>query len=161
MSESDYSEYIQKKIVKPLKLESTYTTDEMSGKDIVGGHDNIFGLPVAKRAVSNDDKEWDAVSATGIVSDAKDMGNVLSMYLAAGGQTLSYDQIEKIYSDGVDCGKTIFGTNGTSSLGWIKTKDRQAGCILCFRTYRCYISGKLFSYRVKMLELLCFLTHLM
>lgn len=40
------------------------------------------------------------------------------MYLAAGGQTLSYDQIEKIYSDGVDCGKTIFGTNGTSSLGW-------------------------------------------
>lgn len=122
VSESDYSEYIQKKIVKPLKLESTYTTDEMSGKDIVGGHDNIFGLPVAKRAVSNDDKEWDAVSATGIVSDAKDMGNVLSMYLAAGGQTLSYDQIEKIYSDGVDCGKTIFGTNGTSSLGWIKTK---------------------------------------
>ena len=122
VSESDYSEYIQKKIVKPLKLESTYTTDEMSGKDIVGGHDNIFGLPVAKRAVSNGDKEWDAVSATGIVSDAKDMGNVLSMYLAAGGQTLSYDQIEKIYSDGVDCGKTIFGTNGTSSLGWIKTK---------------------------------------
>lgn len=122
VSESDYSEYIQKKIVKPLKLESTYTTDEMSGKDIVGGHDNIFGLPVAKRAVSNDDKEWDAVSATGIVSDAKDMGNVLSMYLVAGGQTLSYDQIEKIYSDGVDCGKTIFGTNGTSSLGWIKTK---------------------------------------
>lgn len=122
VSESDYSEYIQKKIVKPLKLESTYTTDEMSGKDIVGGHDNIFGLPVAKRAVSNDDKEWDAVSATGIVSDAKDMGNVLSMYLAAGVQTLSYDQIEKIYSDGVDCGKTIFGTNGTSSLGWIKTK---------------------------------------
>lgn len=122
VSESDYSEYIQKKIVKPLKLESTYTTDEMSGKDIVGGHDNIFGLPVAKRAVSNDDKEWDAVSATGIVSDAKDMGNVLRMYLAAGGQTLSYDQIEKIYSDGVDCGKTIFGTNGTSSLGWIKTK---------------------------------------
>lgn len=122
VSESDYSEYIQKKIVKPLKLESTYTTDEMSGKDIVGGHDNIFGLPVAKRAVSNDDKEWDAVSATGIISDAKDMGNVLSMYLAAGGQTLSYDQIEKIYSDGVDCGKTIFGTNGTSSLGWIKTK---------------------------------------
>lgn len=122
VSESDYSEYIQKKLVKPLKLESTYTTDEMSGKDIVGGHDNIFGLPVAKRAVSNDDKEWDAVSATGIVSDAKDMGNVLSMYLAAGGQTLSYDQIEKIYSDGVDCGKTIFGTNGTSSLGWIKTK---------------------------------------
>lgn len=122
VSESDYSEYIQKKIVKPLKLESTYTTDEMSGKDIVGGHDNIFGLPVAKRAVSNDDKEWDAVSATGIVSDAKDMGNVLSMYLAAGGQTLSYNQIEKIYSDGVDCGKTIFGTNGTSSLGWIKTK---------------------------------------
>ena len=122
VSESDYSEYIQKKIVKPLKLESTYTTDEMSGKDIVGGHDNIFGLPVAKRAVSNDDKEWDAVSATGIVSDAKDMGNVLSMYLAAGGQTLSYDQIEKIYSDGSDCGKTIFGTNGTSSLGWIKTK---------------------------------------
>jgi CubicO group peptidase (beta-lactamase class C family) len=122
VSESDYSEYIQKKIVKPLKLESTYTTDEMSGKDIVGGHDNIFGLPVAKRAVSNDDKEWDAVSATGIVSNAKDMGNVLSMYLAAGGQTLSYNQIEKIYSDGVDCGKTIFGTNGTSSLGWIKTK---------------------------------------
>jgi len=122
VSESGYSEYIQKKIVKPLKLESTYTTDEMSGKDIVGGHDNIFGLPVAKRAVSNDDKEWDAVSATGIVSNAKDMGNVLSMYLAAGGQTLSYNQIEKIYSDGVDCGKTIFGTNGTSSLGWIKTK---------------------------------------
>ena len=122
VSESDYSEYIQKKIVKPLKLESTYTTDEMSGKDIVGGHDNIFGLPVAKRAVSNDDKEWDAVSATGIVSNAKDMGNVLSMYLAACGQTLSYNQIEKIYSDGVDCGKTIFGTNGTSSLGWIKTK---------------------------------------
>lgn len=122
VSESDYSEYIQKKIVKPLKLESTYTTDEMSGKDIVGGHDNILGFRLPKRAVSNDDKEWDAVSATGIVSDAKDMGNVLSMYLAAGGQTLSYDQIEKIYSDGVDCGKTIFGTNGTSSLGWIKTK---------------------------------------
>lgn len=138
VSESDYSEYIQKKIVKPLKLESTYTTDEMSGKDIVGGHDNIFGLPVAKRAVSNDDKEWDAVSATGIVSNAKDMGNVLSMYLAAGGQTLSYNQIEKIYSDGVDCGKTIFGTNGTSSLGWIKTKVG--------KQYVYYVSGAIDGY---------------
>ncbi len=121
VSGKDYSEYIQNKISKPLGLESTYTTDEMSGKDVVGGHDNLFGLPVEKKAVNNDDKEWDAVSATGIVSDAKDMGNVLSMYLAAGGKTLSYDQIEKIYSDGVDCGKTIFETKGTSSLGWIKT----------------------------------------
>lgn len=121
VSGSSYSDYIQKKIVKPLKLESTYTIDEKAGKDVVGGHDNLFGLPVAKKVADVNDKEWDAISATGIISDAKDIGNVLSMFLAAGGQTLSYDQIEKIYSDGSECGTTIFGTKGTSSLGWIKT----------------------------------------
>lgn len=117
-----YADYIQKNIVKPLQLESTYTIDEMAGKDIVGGHDNLFGLPIARKAESSYAKGWDAVSATGIVSDAKDLGNVLSMFLAAGGKTLSYDQIEKVYSDGTGCGNTIFDTEGTSSLGWIKTK---------------------------------------
>lgn len=81
--------------MKPLQLESTYTTDDMSGKDVVLGHDNLFGLPIAKKAEKTDNDEWDAVPATGIVSDAKDMGSVLSMFLAAGGKTLSYDQIEK------------------------------------------------------------------
>lgn len=117
-----YSDYIKKNIIEPLQLNSTYTTEEMSGKDIVGGHDNLFGLPIAKKAERADDTEWDAVSATGIISDAKDMGNVLSMFLAAGGKTLSYDQIERVYSDGTDCGNTIFDTKGTSGLGWIKTK---------------------------------------
>lgn len=118
----NYVDYIQKNIIEPLQLESTYTTDEIAGKDIVGGHDNLFGLPIARKAGSTEAKDWDTVSATGIVSDAKDMGNVLSMFLAAGGKTLSYDQIEKVYSDGTDCGDTIFDTQGTSSLGWIKTK---------------------------------------
>lgn len=117
-----YADYIEKNIVKPLNLQSTYTTDEMSGKDVVGGHDNLFGLPIARKAESAESKDWDAVPATGIISDAKDMGNVLTMFLAAGGKILSYDQIEKMYSDGADCGNTIFDTKGTSSLGWIKTK---------------------------------------
>ena len=122
VSGDSYSDYIQNKILKPLQLESTYTTDDMSGKDVVLGHDNLFGLPIAKKAEKTDNDEWDAVPATGIVSDAKDMGSVLSMFLAAGGKTLSYDQIEKIYADGTDCGNTIFATQGTSGLGWIKTK---------------------------------------
>lgn len=122
VSGDSYSDYIQNKILKPLQLESTYTTDDMSGKDVVLGHDNLFGLPIAKKAEKTDNDEWDAVPATGIVSDAKDMGSVLSMFLAAGGKTLSYDQIEKIYADGTDCGNTIFATKGTSGLGWIKTK---------------------------------------
>lgn len=122
VSGDSYSDYIQNKILKPLQLGSTYTTDDMSGKDVVLGHDNLFGLPIAKKAEKTDNDEWDAVPATGIVSDAKDMGSVLSMFLAAGGKTLSYDQIEKIYADGTDCGNTIFATKGTSGLGWIKTK---------------------------------------
>ena len=122
VSGDSYSDYIQNKILKPLQLESTYTTDDMSGKDVVLGHDNLFGLPIAKKAEKADNDEWDAVPATGIISDAKDMGSVLSMFLAAGGKTLSYDQIEKMYSDGTDCGNTIFDTKGTSGLGWIKTK---------------------------------------
>ncbi len=122
VSGDSYSDYIQNKILKPLQLESTYTTDDMSGKDVVLGHDNLFGLPIAKKAEKTDHDEWDAVPATGIVSDAKDMGSVLSMFLAAGGKTLSYDQIEKMYADGTDCGNTIFATKGTSGLGWIKTK---------------------------------------
>lgn len=122
VSGDSYSDYIQNKILKPLQLESTYTTDDMSGKDVVLGHDNLFGLPIAKKAEKTDNDEWDAVPATGIVSDAKDMGSVLSMFLAAGGKTLSYDQIEKMYADGTDCGNTIFATKGTSGLGWIKTK---------------------------------------
>lgn len=122
VSGDSYSDYIQNKILKPLQIESTYTTDDMSGKDVVLGHDNLFGLPIAKKAEKTDNDEWDAVPATGIVSDAKDMGSVLSMFLAAGGNTLSYDQIEKMYADGTDCGNTIFDTKGTSGLGWIKTK---------------------------------------
>ena len=122
VSGGSYSDYIQSKIFKPLQLESTYTTNDMSGKDVVLGHDNLFGLPIAKKAEKSDKDEWDAVPATGIISDAKDMGSVLSMFLAAGGKTLSYDQIEKMYADGIDCGNTIFDTKGTSSLGWIKTK---------------------------------------
>lgn len=122
VSGDSYSDYIQNKILKPLQLESTYTTDDMSGKDVVLGHDNLFGLPIAKKAEKTDNDEWDAVPATGIVSDAKDMGSVLSMFLAAGGKTLSYNQIEKMYADGTDCGNTIFATKGTSGLGWIKTK---------------------------------------
>lgn len=121
VSGESYSEYIQKNIFKPLQLESTYTTDDVDENDITIGHDNLFGLPVTK-STKKTDEDFDSVPATGIVSDVKDMGNVLSMFLAAGGKTLSYDQIEKVYSDGTDCGKTIFDTEGTSGLGWIKTK---------------------------------------
>lgn len=122
VSGDSYSDYIQNKILKPLQLESTYTTDDMSGKDVVLGHDNLFGLPITKKTENTESDEWDAVPATGIISDAKDMGSVLSMFLAAGGKTLSYDQIEKMYADGTACGNTIFDTKGTSGLGWIKTK---------------------------------------
>lgn len=117
-----YASYIKENIALPLDMQSTYTISEAGHtKDIIPGNKNCFGLPF-KSSVNYNNEYLPGIAANGIVSDVKDMGKYMQMYLSAGGKVISYNAVESIMSGSEAAGKSIFGTDAYYSMGWTVTE---------------------------------------
>lgn len=122
VSGESYADYIKENITGPLDMKSTYTLDEASpAADIIQGSRNYFGLPL-KNDISSDGDYWLGIPSNGIVSDVKDLGKYMQMYLSAGGKIVSYKTIDSIMNESSYMGKSIFGTDAYYSMGWTVTE---------------------------------------
>ena len=122
VSGTSYASYIKENIALPLDMQSTYVIGEAGyTKDIIPGNKNFFGLPL-KNSISYDSEYLPGIASNGIVSDIKDMGKYMQMYLSAGGKVISYNAVESIMSGSEVAGKSIFDTDAYYSMGWTVTE---------------------------------------
>lgn len=143
VSGMDYAAYIKENITTPLDMQSTYTVDEAgSSTDITQGCRNYFGLPLKDSIDYKEESYWLGVPSNGLVSNVKDIGKYMQMYLSAGGKIISYNTMESIINNnGEYAGKSIFGTDAYYTMGWISTETEGEQVYYCNGSVENYTSA--------------------
>ena len=134
VSGQSYSDYVKQHIFDPLGMKSTYTIDSKeAASEYVSGHSNFLGLPVKNKDGISKSDGWIESASSGIISDVKDMGMYLQMYLNAGGKILTYDTMNEMlsYKGNVPSGKGIFGKSSTYGMGWNRTQVNEQNIYYC------------------------------
>lgn len=125
---TSYAEYISDNILDPLDMDSTYSMENISGHEgeMVKGYRNYFGFPFAYKNAYDEEEDWKQVPSGYLVSDVKDMGNYLRMYLQGGGKVLSKKSVRTMLSQGVPVGddqgirEEIVEAEASYAMGWIE-----------------------------------------
>ena len=141
VSGKSYANYIRENIIVPLDMQSTYVIGEPGAvQGIIPGNRNYFGLPL-KDDIPENGECWLGIPSSGIISNVKDLGKYMQMYLSAGGKTISYNTIESIMDSGEYAGKSIFGTDAYYSMGWISTEANGEKLYYCSGSIENYTSA--------------------
>lgn len=141
VSGKSYTNYIRENIIAPLDMQSTYVIGEPGAiQGIIPGNRNYFGLPL-KDSIPENGECWLGIPSSGIISNVKDLGKYMQMYLSAGGTTISYNTIESIMDNGEYAGKSIFGTDAYYSMGWISTEANGEKLYYCSGSIENYTSA--------------------
>ena len=130
VSGTSYMEYVSDNILDPLDMKSTYSLENISEHkgEMVTGYRNYFGFPFAYKNAYNAKEDWMQVPSGYLVSDVKDMGNYLRMYLEKGGKVLSKKSVKTMLSSGVSVGddqgirKEIVDSEACYAMRWIEKK---------------------------------------
>ncbi len=128
VSGTSYIEYVSDNILDPLDMKSTYSLENISGYrgEMVKGYRNYFGFPFAYKNIYQEKEDWMQIPSGYLVSDVKDMGNYLRMYLEKGGKVLSKKSVKTMLSPGVSVGddqgirKEIVEAEASYAMGWIE-----------------------------------------
>ena len=99
-----YEEYVSDNILDPLEMTSTYsmrTGADLSEK-LLTGYQNFFGFPFPLKHQHDEEDDWIQVPSGYMISDAKDMGKYLQMYLNKGGRILTSESVDAMLNEGVD-----------------------------------------------------------
>lgn len=128
VSGETYEEYLTENILDPCKMNSTFSlrqNPELSGQ-VKPVYQTIFGYP-NKTRFRYRKGQWADVSSGYLLSDVKDMGNYLQMYLKNDGEIVHQDSIRQILQDSQEIQDAtptnrLFGTEESYTMGWISTK---------------------------------------
>ncbi|MCI8377146.1 MAG: serine hydrolase [Lachnospiraceae bacterium] len=123
-----YEEYISDNILDPLDMTSTYSlrTGSDESSELLTGYQSYFGFPSALRYQYDKEDDWIQVPSGYLISDIKDMGKYLQMYLKEGGDVLSKDSVHRMLYDGVVIPSSsrlpgeLFDGSARYSMGWIE-----------------------------------------
>lgn len=123
-----YEEYVSDNILDPLEMTSTYSlrTGADLSEELLSGYQNYFGFPFASRYQYDKDDDWIQVPSGYMISDAKDMGRYLQMYLNHGGDVLSAESVDTMLYKGVDTSSDtsvsddLFGGTAKYGMGWVE-----------------------------------------
>lgn len=123
-----YEEYISDNILDPLDMTSTYSlrTGSDESSELLTGYQSYFGFPSALRYQYDKEDDWIQVPSGYLISDIKDMGKYLQMYLKEGGDVLSKDSVHRMLYDGVvipsgsRLSGELFDGSARYSMGWIE-----------------------------------------
>lgn len=141
VSGTSYASYIRENIAVPLDMQSTYVIGEAGyTNDIISGNKNCFGLPV-KSNINYDREYLPGIASNGIISNVKDMGKYMQMYLSAGGKVISYNAVESIMSGSEVTGRSIFNTEAYYSMGWTVTETDGKEIYYCNGSVEDYTSA--------------------
>lgn len=123
-----FEEYVSDNILDPLGMTSTYSlrTGADLSEELLTGYQNYFGFPFASRYEYDKEDDWIQVPSGYMISDAKDMGRYLQMYLNKGEEVLSEEGVNAMLYQGVDTSvdKTVsddfFDGNARYGMGWME-----------------------------------------
>jgi len=123
-----YEEYISDNILDPLDMTSTYSLRNSGGIEngLLVGYQNYFGFPFASKYQYDAGDDWMQVPSGYLISDVKDMGKYLQMYLKGGEDVLTPESIDAMLYDGVDTSsdmgisEDLFGGSAKYGMGWIE-----------------------------------------
>lgn len=154
VSGETYEEYLTENILDPCKMSSTYSlrqNPELSGQ-VKPVYQTIFGYP-DKTRFRYQEGQWADVSSGYLLSDVKDMGSYLQMYLKNDGEIVQQDSIHQILQDSQKISDTtptnqLFGTEENYTMGWISTEVEgtqiyyQMSCLADTMTYMLLVPEK-------------------
>lgn len=128
VSGMSYEEYISDNILDPLGMESTYSmrTGSDLSEELLTGYQSYFGFPYSVKHKYDAEDDWMQVPSAYMISDIKDMGKYLQMYLQDGGDVLSKESVEAMLYNGVDtstdkkAASDMFGGNAKYGMGWME-----------------------------------------
>ena len=122
-----YEEYVSDNIFDVLDMNSTFSLSNSKefSENIVTGYQTYFGFHVPKEIDAQKNKE-DAASNS-LLSNVKDMGRYLQMFLNDGGKVLDKKSVKKMLKGqgdvtDVEASDMLFGTKVSSGMGWMETK---------------------------------------
>lgn len=129
VSQETYEEYITENILDACEMVSTYSlrqNPEMEG-EMSPSYRNYFGYPSLKKYHYDEQDKWVGVSSGCLISDVKDMGNYLQMYLKEGGDAISPESIAGVLQNTVPVTSqsredSLYGTTESYGMGWMSTE---------------------------------------
>lgn len=148
-----YEEYISDNVLDPLEMASTYSLrhDPELAEEMVTGYQSYFGFPFPKKNEASQSEEWMGTPSSYMVSDIKDMGRYLQMYLKKDETVISKESIKTILRGEVDIpegsaiSEDMFGGSAKYGMGWIQ-KEVDGKKVL-------YASGRTENYTTAMVLL--------
>ncbi len=129
LSKETYEEYITENVLDPCEMGSTYSlrqNPELQDQ-ISPAYRNLFGYPVPENYSYDEKDPWTAVSSGYLLSDVKDMGKYLQMYLKEGNKDIEPENIAAVLQNTVPMPDNsrnagLFGTTESYGMGWIATE---------------------------------------
>ncbi len=123
-----YEEYISDNILDPLDMTSTYSLRDSGGIEngLLVGYQNYFGFPFASTYQYDAGDDWMQVPSGYLISDVKDMGKYLQMYLKGGKDVLTPESIDAMLYNGVETSsdmgisQSLFEGSAKYGMGWIE-----------------------------------------
>lgn len=154
VSGETYEEYLTENILDACKMNSTYSlrqNPELSGQ-VKPVYQTIFGYP-NKTKFQYREGQWADVSSGYLLSDVKDMGNYLQMYLKNDGEVVQQESVERMLQESKAIEEEtptnhLFGTEEAYTMGWISTKVEgtqiyyQMSCLADTMTYMLLVPDK-------------------
>ncbi|MDO4166513.1 MAG: serine hydrolase domain-containing protein [Eubacteriales bacterium] len=128
VSGETYEEYITENILDPCEMSSTFSLRQNPElhSQVKPTYQTIFGYP-NKKQYEYHENQWARVSSGYMLSDVKDMGKYLQMYLKNDGEIMQKDSIV-LAMQGEQAIQTSTATNGVFGgqeqygMGWISTE---------------------------------------
>lgn len=125
-----FEEYVADNILDPLQMESTHSLRNHAefGSQMVPGYRYYFRFPFETENDYDENDDWMQVSAGLMISDVKDMGKYLQMYLQNGGEVLSEESVSALLDGTVSVNydtnhlKRLFDSATRYGMGWMSTK---------------------------------------
>ena len=129
VSGETYEEYITENILDACEMSSTYSlrqNPELQG-EMSPAYRTYFGYPVLKKYAYRENDPWVGVSSGYLLSDVKDMGRYLQMYLKEGDEVVRPESIAGVLQNTVpitdyDKKGSLYGTTESYGMGWISTE---------------------------------------
>lgn len=126
VSGETYEEYLTENILDACGMTSTYSlrqNPEMQ-EEMSPAYKNYFGYPVAAKYQYNASDQWATVSSGYMISDVKDMGKYLQMYLKEGGDVVNPEDIAGVLQNTVPVinkskEDSLYGTEEAYGMGWM------------------------------------------
>lgn len=128
VSGETYEEYITENILDPCDMTTTFSLRENPElqDQVEMTYQTYFGYPV-KKQYEYQENQWADVSSGYMLSNVKDMGKYLQMYLKNNGEIVQSDSIDLVLQgdspvDTPTATNGLFGEDEQYGMGWLSTE---------------------------------------